>query len=186
MKRLFDGRVAGAVDNHQANLRSVAATFKRAIERDKRLAPIAMRTEVLTCMWNFATVRKEITDEAASLAYSYMKLSDADFNLKIARLSLALYLLDKMQELSVAVRSNPNRTIVALFDVARSRVEDILGESYFFKSKERILYDYLEAEVALASCAECCSVRLLSLHDAVKQYKMKVADMIEEACRRAA
>lgn len=171
----------GVAGTRSENLRSIARSFKDHSERDKRIAPVGMREEALGGMWNFAAIRKEMKAEAESLA-EYFKTDDPippDYIPRIARLSICMYLLDKMQELSEVAGKERKTSIVAMFDVARRGVQNLLSESFFSKDPERIKDDYLEAETALSICASSCSVRLLSLEEAVRTYKLKAAQMVE-------
>lgn len=166
----------------QQNLRSVVSSFKDAMERDRKPAPEAFRTEALTGMWNFAPVRQDIKREVAALAAYFRTDADppSDFVPRIGRLAIAMYLLDKMQEIAEAASKNRHVSAVALFDMARRGAESVLDRDYFSKSPERIMHDYLEAEPSIVSCGSAFNVRTLSLADAVKEYKMKAAQAVED------
>lgn len=181
-KRVGDPR---AISGHASeNLRSMACSFREAIEKgNHKPAPEEFRADALSGMWNFARVRRELKEEASALAAYFTLDGDipADYLPRIARMSVAMYLLDKIQEISEGMARNRAVSAVALFDVARRGVERVLDESFFMKSPERIMGDYLDAEPALVSCASLCSVRILSLEEAVKEYKMKAAEAVEAA-----
>ncbi len=172
---------SGPPPSPASNIRAVALSFKDAIERDKRAAPEGMREDALTGMWNFAPVRQEMKREIAALADYFRTGADipADFVPRIARLSVAMYLLDKIQEISEAAAKNRSVSAVALFDVARRSVETLLDVSFFSKPPEAVRNGFLDAEPALSSCGAAFGVPLLGLEDAVRAYKMKAAQAVE-------
>jgi hypothetical protein len=169
----------------EASLKSVAGSFKEAIDRDKRPAPAGMREDAFSGMWNFSRIRNRIPDEVRALErYIHDQRpgsQDEGLNLRLMRIALALYFLDKMDEFSEAVRAKGGMQLTSLFSVARSRVERILDGGYFSKTPRQILTDYLDAQCALTSLSAATSVPVHAPGDAVAMYHMKVCDMIGEA-----
>jgi hypothetical protein len=175
------------IETRQSNLKALADGFKSMMERGKKPAPQGLREDAFTGMWNFAKVRQQIPDEVKSLeqyiCYFGPGPDDPELNERIARICLALYFLDKMEQISRAVLKDGGLEKVALFSVARERVEAILSEDFFTKSPRRIINDYLDAEYSLAPLASACSVQLLPLDDAIAKYQKSVASMVGEAER---
>ena len=178
-------RDARLLEARQGSLRALAAAFKSGVEQDRLPAPQAMREDALSGMWNFSATRERIPEQVAELCVYFRTkrpgLEDHGMNLRIMRISLALYLLDKTGELSQKFVAADNRgtKITALFTTARKAVERLLDERYFSKSQDEILTGYLEAEPALASIASVLGAQLPCLMDAVAEYKNRVADMAE-------
>ncbi len=172
------------IETRQSNLRSIADGFKSLMERDKRPAPQGMREDAFTGMWNFAGIRQKIPEEVRSLeqyiCYFAPGPQDAELNERIMRIALALYFLDKVGQLRDSLKG-AGPTKVALFTVARERVENILSEDYFSKTPRQIMGDYLDAEYSLSSLASACGIQLLPLDAAVAKYQPKVAAMVGEA-----
>lgn len=171
--------------SREASLRSVAGSLKDAIDRDKRPAPAGMREDAFIGMWNFSRVRQQIPEEVRALE-RYIREKrpgpqDEGLNLRLMRIALALYYLDKMDEFSEAVRAKGGMQLTSLFSVARSRVERILDGGYFSKTPRQILTDYLDAQCALTSLSAATSVPVHTPGDAVAMYHMKVCDMVGEA-----
>lgn len=177
-----DARLLGA---RQDSLRALAAAFKSGVEQDRLPAPRAMREEALSGMWNFSATRERIPEQIAELCVYFRSRrpgpEDHGMNLRIMRISLALYLLDKAGEISkkFVASENLGTNITSLFTAARKGVERLLDERYFSKSRDDILSGYLEAEPALASIAGVLGVQLPCLGDAVAEYKGRVADLAE-------
>jgi hypothetical protein len=178
------GEPEPALLHRRDNLGGIAKAFRDASEKTKKPALEDLRTEALSGMWNFSRIRAAIKTEAAALAEYFRgegptPEQETDYLSRIGRLSIALYLLDKSQELSAAAGKKNNVLSISIFDVARRGVENLLSESFFSKGSKDIIHDYLDAEPALVSCAAVFSVRLLSLEDAVRAYKMQAAKLVE-------
>ncbi len=175
------------LEARQSNLKALAGGFKSLIEHSTMPAPQGLREDAFTGMWDFAKLRQQIPDEVRSLEQYICYFSpgpdDAELNERIARICLALYFLDKMEQISRAVLKDGGLEKVALFSVARERVEAILSEDFFTKAPRRIINDYLDAEYSLAPLASACSVQLLPLDDAIAKYQKNVASMVGEAER---
>jgi len=172
------------LQRRQENLAAVVKTFKDSVESDNARAPQALREEALTGMWQFSKVREKIPAAVYDLAEYMDRVNppreDPVFLCKIMRISLALYLLDKMDEISRSVASDRGFNMTVLFSTARAAVGRLLDSKYFDKGRSEIINGYLEAEPSLLAIAAVCKVQTLDLYDAVRIYKRNVADMLPE------
>ncbi len=169
------------------NLTLFATGFANSVQTAARPAPAVLKQDTVATVWDVAAIRQQIPQQISGLRVfmrsGYVRGnagSEAEFNLRIMRLSLALCVLDTMDKLSKAVLKKDSAELTTMFKVAATRLKSMLDDSYFSKTKARIIFDYREAEPALAACAAACSVRLPSLYDAVKQYKKNVACLIRQ------
>ncbi len=173
-----------ALQRRGENIASLVKTFKDSIESDKSKAPQSLREEAFTGMWHFSRIREKIPAAIREMAEYIDRENpprgDAGLALRVARISFALYMLDKMDEISRAVQSDKGFKMTALFSTARAGVGRLLDERYFMKSRDEILDGYLDAEPALAAISAVCRVRLLEMHEAIGKYQPKVASMMPE------
>jgi hypothetical protein len=176
------------LENHDRNLRSIALSFKSGVEGDKTRATSVMREEVFTGMWKFSEVRDAMKKEVADLAGYYINElpKPPDFSIRIIRLSLAMFVLDKFDDMRKSVAKKPNVSLVALFEVARESAERLLGDKFFSLTQDELMHAYLDAEPSLVSLAKCCSIQMPNLHQAVEKYKVKAAGEIQQAVDDAA
>lgn len=175
------------IANHQDNLKSVADSFKDAIERDKSRAPQSMREDAFSGMWHFSKIRKQIPTEVKELEQYIYDFGpgplDEELNMRLMRISLALYFLDKLDEYSEAVRKRGGMQITSLFTVMRVRIERLLDEDYFSKTSREILGGFLDAQPSLLALSKVTPVKIHEPFDAVNLYHPKVCDMIDDAKR---
>jgi len=171
----------------KARMKDLTRQFKDNMERDSTIARADFRAESFSGTWRFAEKRKEIQGQITSLAVIFrdgLPLPE-DFDIRIARLSVALYLLEKVQEMRDAAMRMKNTTVVALFDMVRRKVEGILDQNYFSKSKDQIIREFFDAELELTACAKCCNIQVLEIWDVSEKYKMKVATLVDEEVKNS-
>jgi hypothetical protein len=133
-------------------------------------------------MLQFRQLRERIRKQADDLSVFYRVRAPpkpADFDLRIARVSLAIYLLDTLERMLRIADSKKSENVYSSFESARKAVAEFLDESYFSKDAEAVLSSYSKCEAPLLSCASKCGVRVLEPEPAVESAKMKVADMID-------
>lgn len=181
MGKLRGDEIRRVLDHHDENLRSLALSFKDAADKDRSRAPMALREEVYTGMWRLADIRERMKAEIADLADYYVRdvPRPPDFGIRVIRLSVAMFALDKLDDMRKAVAKNPNTTLIALLEVARSDAEKLFGEGYFSLTQDGLIHAYLDAEPSLSSLAKCCNIPLPNLHEAVERYKLKVGQEID-------
>jgi hypothetical protein len=180
VRRLEGGEEA--LRTHRENLRSAVKGFKDAIDNRTAPAPTAQKTDARTALWEFAQIRKEAEEETAALAGYFvegMKLP-SDYELRFGRVCLAQYLLDKLGQMAAKSVESRKSASVSLFSCARDAVKNILDELYFFKSKDQIYSDYMQAEVAFVSCAEALGVGLLQIEQAQSEYAGRLVARINQ------
>ncbi len=182
-----EARQLSALELRQANTNSVADSFRDAVKRDRRLAPQGMIEEVLTGVWDSARIRDSIRAELADLAGYFKREGHAppDMSLRVGRIALALYFTETLEAMAQAVAKNKSAILTSQFDVARRAISRILDDSFFTKGSDRIISEYLDAEVAFTACARSCGIALLSLEDASAAYKDKAKPLFQEALDRA-
>ncbi len=163
-------------ENRRSNLRAVVKGFRGLVETNNVRTPAEFELETRKIMWELSPFRADMRKEIASIA-AMLRKGDFpdDFDIRIARLALAAYLLDKSQEMLDVAIERKNTSLTALFGTAVSSIRNILDESYFTKTPQRILGDYLDEEAPILACAESTGVRLLQFSDAVQRYQMEVA-----------
>jgi hypothetical protein len=171
-----DGKLA----LHKENLRSVAKGFKDAVERSSNPATNGMKLDARAALWEFAGIRKEADDEIHAIARYFREDEKlpSDYVLRVSRICLAQYLVDKLEEMGKKSGESGKSAAVSLFACARDSVKNLLDELYFFKSRDAILDEYRVAEVILVSCAEALGVELLSLEQVQKEYGKKIAETV--------
>ncbi len=150
-------------------LRTVVARLKDRLEDDTRLAPPSLKAEIRTSLWKFAKLRKKTVDGIAEVSV-FMRDGiplTHHLNVKLAKVLLARYLIERLGELRDATLENPTLPRVALFDITRREISRVLSEGYLYKSPLRIRKEYYEAEIAINACAESCSLPVLPIEHAM-------------------
>ena len=168
------------LDNRQANLGSVVRGFSALVDGDRSRAPAAMQLDARRTMWELTAFKGQMKTEMEGLVRELCKGGyPADFHLRIERLAVAMYLLDKTGEMLDAATERKNPALTSLFTSAFASIRRILDKDFFSKSPERIIDDYLDNEATIIACASCSGVQMMSLGLAVKQYRKKAADTID-------
>lgn len=159
--------------------------FRKEKEQAKERKPGERRAAFARAragMLEFKPLRDRIRDEAKSLsAYfrgSGIRERPDDFELRIARVCLAMYLVEAVDRMASV--TDRRRDLQGSFESARKSLRDLLSENYFSMSAESILGEYSKAEPALRNCASRCGIRLLDPEPAVEEFKMRLAGMIDE------
>ena len=132
-------------------------------------------------------VRERIRAEAESLTGYYQEprpKRDDEFDMRIARASYAIYLLETIERMLHVVDKRGEPSLAASFQSAIKAVKEFLKEPYFQKSVQGILDAFGKMDGPLGACAERCGVMLHLPEQAVEQCKMKFADMIDAALGR--
>ena len=117
------------LESREAAIEELAENFKTNVDSDRSIASHQMREVASTGKWCLSRIRAAIPGEVRALCDYMDRVNpdkhDFELGLRIVRLSLALYFLDKMDEISKKVASHPNRgqTILNLLASVRSGVE---------------------------------------------------------------
>lgn len=179
--------VKKAVLNHHTNLRSAVKAFRCMVEGDMSTAPASFQLEARQGMWKLKGIRQRMDKLMSEMAASFARGEEPeDFDGKLAKLSIAMYLLEKTDQMLEAALRDNGTAMVALFVNAHAAVSHILDEGYFSRTDGQVIDSYLDGETAITACAACTGVRLLALHHAVEDYKMRVAAQIESLMNAAA
>lgn len=180
MSKLLNEREKRVLANHQRTLRSAVRSFKDVVEKDRSRAPSASKLDARRYMWQFSSVRQSMQDEMEDIVRSLCKgIAPDDLDLRIARIALAMYLMDTCQDMLNAAIEKGNTSMVSVFHTAFEATRKILSDDYFTKGKKRIINDFLDGELPIKACAECAGMSLLSMESAVARYKMRVADELD-------
>ncbi len=168
------------LENHKSNLAEVVKKFRVLVEADRFRTSTAPKIDPRKGIWELSPFRADMKREMTEIA----RMIDSgegpqDLDVRIARLALAMYLLDKSKELLDAATESRKPSMTVLFHMAISAVSNILDPAYFKKTPDRIIQDYLNGQAAMVACAECAGVQLHTLEAAVKQYQDKAAREIE-------
>jgi len=100
-----------------------------------------------------------------------------DLEVRISRLSLAMYVLERMNFLMRA--ADGNYSALGVFDPALASARELLDGSYFHKGWGDIITGYINAEASLRACASFCPFRLLDFNAAVDKYRPYVESQLE-------
>jgi hypothetical protein len=166
--------------NRETNLRSVVQGFGVLVEGERSKAPAEMQLDARRTAWELSGFRSQMKGEMEGVVRELCKGGyPADFDLRLERLAVAMYLLDKTGEMLDAATERKNPALTALFTSAFASIRRILDGGFFSKSPERIIDDYLDNEATIIACASCSGVQMMSLGLAVKQYKKKAADTLD-------
>jgi|GEM_PF-2780742 len=181
MERLKKDAVRGMLVRRQEDVKAVARSRKDAIDTCTNAPDRRTRALAMAGMWEFTPFKKKMDKEIDTMV-DIMRAGEKpfEFSLKITRFSLALYFLDKLEGMLDVVEERKNAALTVQFNAARRAVRKILSDTYFSKSRNQILEDYHQGEYEIAACAEACSVTLLNLDDAVKQYQPKLAEIADD------
>ncbi|MEW6722710.1 MAG: hypothetical protein AB1324_05600 [Candidatus Micrarchaeota archaeon] len=136
-------------------------------------------------MLAFRAIRQKIRDEALSLSYFFhgkgLDNRPEDFELRIARVSFAMYLLNATDRMLQSAERTQNAGLAQSLDSATKALLAFLDEPYFSADAETIMRSYhSRCEPVLRSVASKCGVQLLGPEPAVEAFKHELADMIDK------
>lgn len=172
---------ADTVAEHRDNVKRAARVFKAALQNDRGAVGPTLKAGIARGMWEFSTTRRSIQEELRSMADLFRgknRLPD-DFVDRIGRLSISMYLLEKMEAMHKASMERKAPNVSALFETARQSVARILDDSYFSKTLEQIVEDYLDGEMSIEAAAASCGVKLVSLGDASELFKKQISEAVQ-------
>ncbi|MEW6722713.1 MAG: hypothetical protein AB1324_05615 [Candidatus Micrarchaeota archaeon] len=164
------------------DLREEIERLKTEAEEGPGFARKRERLAARQVAWGFAQARESLRDELSSLARIFESAPPripADFDTRIARASIAMYLIEKCDELLAAATERKSTPALLLYKRASAAAMRVLDKGFFGKSAGDIIRQYLAAEVEFTACAEHLGVPLLTLEQAVRAYKGKVADSLD-------
>ncbi|MBD3210535.1 hypothetical protein GF318_04105 [Candidatus Micrarchaeota archaeon] len=185
MKKLEGPDVRRVLQDRKRSVRAYARACKDAAESGLLDASRKDLARTRMGMWSFTPVRKEMVEEIDKLAVEMKSGREPeDLDVRVMRVSLAMYFIDKLEEMLNQIEMSNSAALASMFGSAGRAVGRILDESFFSKTPKQIINDYLDGEHTLAGCAEACSVSLLTLEQAVKEYKSKVAQEVDQAAKK--
>ena len=132
--------------------------------------PQQAREEAQISIREFRSLKLSIDDEIKKLSKKKLK-TGADLDLVIARLSIALYLYNRVEQMWSAVLERDSLAMYALFSSVRNEVKEVMAKDFFKKSSNEMIADYLRIEAVFVACSKVCGLPVLTISDAVKQYK---------------
>jgi hypothetical protein len=144
-----------------------------------RARALDLLPETSVSRW-LAQMRLALQGEINALA-KHRKALPGDFEVRMKRLSLAMYLLERMNFLMRA--ADGNYEALGVFDPAVAKVRELLDDSYFRKDWGDIITGYMSAEDALRACASFCPFDLLDFNGAVDKYRPYVETRLERIDR---
>ena len=107
-------------------------------------------------------------------------LQQEELDVVVARLSLAMFLLERTNKLHEIILGKNGLSLYSLFVSLRNRVCEVLVPTYYVSSPKQIIDEYLDTEPILTACSELCGLAVPDLTEIVKAYKLKLADEIEK------
>ncbi len=156
-------------------------------EKDFLTALPEQRIEAREVVWAFADARKQLHEEVGTLTKDILQTPRAKdehhLQLSISRIALALYWIDSVSTWSRIVADSNKPLLISLVQSATDSVLRILRRNFFQATEREIINAFLDEEHILTACAKVCSQQLLTLQEAVREYRNKVADLVE-ACER--
>src|SRR4030095_11567854 len=133
-------------------------------------------------MLEFRAVRDIIRAQAKEMSLFYIPpgRKPEDIDLRVARVSVAIYLLDTLDRMLKIADSRKAEHIYSSVESAMKAVKTFLSPEYFSRSADEIMSSYSSCEPSLKSCAARCGVAVLDLEPAVEGTKTNLASMIDE------
>ena len=139
----------------------------------ENVMPEGIRVEAQQGIREFRKTKLIIEDEIKILSKKGLRAS-AELDVVVARLSLALYLYNRVEEMYHTVLERNSLSLYALFAPVREEVKKMLSAEFFKKSTKDIIMDYLRIEAMFVACNKVCGLPVLTISDAVKQYKLEL------------
>jgi hypothetical protein len=99
----------------------------------------------------------------------------------VARLSLSMFLLDRLKKLQGLVLAGDSLSMLSLFISLRNRIAEELTSEYYAKSIEDITGDYLDIEPLLVACSELCGLAVPPLQEIVNEYALRLAEEVRRS-----
>jgi hypothetical protein len=131
-------------------------------------------------MTDFIDVRQNIRDEVADLSV-YFRLTapkkPIDFDIKVSRVSYALYLLDNLER-SLRLAGNDKEDL-GRFKAAKDAVTWFLSDPYFKKTPDEFLDAFYVVEAPITECFSKCGLKALDPDKAVAIWNHTLVAMVE-------
>lgn len=173
-----------AAQGHERAIRDAVKGFAALVEGDVRKAPPPMGLASRQTLWEFADLRKDVEEEVRALGAILKNNGGAPpsgFKESVIKISLAMYFLDKLEEMAAVAAERRNPTLNSLYLSTVGHMKEVLSDFYMFTDFRQSISRYLDCEAVFRSCAEACGVEALALDDAVRLYKVKARSRIDEA-----
>jgi|WetSurMetagenome_2_1015567.scaffolds.fasta_scaffold191509_1 hypothetical protein len=135
--------------------------------------------EPLAGRWQFKETRMKVREETERLAplfRSGTQAYPADFRLRIARITIAMYFLDQVEDISKAAKTPADKARAA--NVSRAATE-LLGSGFFTMGVEDLRRGAYQLYVRLEPLSRKLGLRLLKPEDAVNAYIPQLSKEID-------
>jgi len=161
--------------------------YRKRLEQDRdpsaNRSAAAARIQARKALSALEGIRGGIQNEAESLSKYFRSKSiprPDDFDLRMARASYAIYLLDTLEDVLHVADKRDDASMLCSFLSASNAVGRLLDKDYFSKSAVQILAGYQRFEQDLRACASRCGIETLVPEAGAETTKMKFAQMIDE------
>ncbi|MBD3210534.1 hypothetical protein GF318_04100 [Candidatus Micrarchaeota archaeon] len=98
--------------------------------------------------------------------------------LEIARISLAMFLLDRANRVHEIVLKDNSLGKYSLYISMRNRIIQMLGNEFYSMDQDEMLSEYLDTEPVVTACSELCGIAAASASEAVRIYKYRLAERL--------
>jgi len=100
--------------------------------------------------------------------------------LHVARLSSAMFLLERTEEVHEAALKNDSLGLYSLYVSLRNMIVDTLDENYYSLSQDDLIAAYLSIEPLLSACLDLCGLAQIDIQTAMKIYKHRLAEEVDK------
>jgi len=107
----------------------------------------------------------------AKFAAASDKMEDPEFELAIARLSIAMFLTERTAKLRDFALGRDDLGMFSTYVALRTGACGMLAEDYYSKNSDGIFESYSTVEPVLVACSELCGMKVPPLSDIVVAYK---------------
>jgi len=123
---------------------------------------------------------KVLEKQISDLSRTLRTLSKEALDNSVARLTIAMFVIERTKKLRELVLEKDNLDLYALFVSLRNAVQEMLAPAYYTKSRDESLGDYLDVEPLLTACSEICGLTVLSITEISSEYNIKLAKKVED------
>ncbi len=107
-----------------------------------------------------------------------------DFDVQVARLCIAIYLIEKTNQIRTSAFAKDNTNLTSLYVKLSDSVSALTDEGFYGMEIREIAERYLDFEALLFACCEICELRKSTLRDAVDRYKKELGRMVAEKLQK--
>ncbi len=106
------------------------------------------------------------------------KMSKDDLSAAVARLCLAMFVLERVRKLREITLAADNLGVFSLYVTLRNRAGKMLSEPFFSSSPQKMLGAWLDIEPLLNACSGLCNLAVPELRAVMDEYQPRVADAV--------